>query len=65
MIFGEAVKFDQLSGDVVQHLDLGRRPHEVQRGAAGENLDVASVGWKLRDDAVGQASFAADPGDDG
>ena len=65
VILDDAVQVDQLAVDVVQHLDLGRRPHEVQRGAAGEDLDVASVRRKLRDDTVGQASFAADPGDDG
>ena len=61
----DSIQVDQLAVDVVQHLHLRWRPHEVQRGTAGENLDVASVRWKLRDDAVGQASFAADPGDDG
>lgn len=61
----DAIQVYQLAVDVVEHFHLGRRPHEVQRGAASEDLDVASMRWKLRDDAVGQASFAADPGDDG
>ena len=63
--FHDSIQVGQLTVHVAQHLGLGRRRHEVQRGAASENLDVASVRWKLGDNAVGQASFAADPGNYG
>ncbi len=66
MVLHDAVQRDQVAVDVVK--DFNRRclgPHEVQRGTAGKDFDVAFVGWEERDEAVGQAAFAAHPRDDG
>ena len=39
--------------------------HEVERGTAGKDFNVAFVWRKKRNEAVGQAAFAAHPRDDG
>ena len=59
------VKVDQLAIDVVDHFHLRWRPHEVQSGPARENLDVALMRRKARNDVISKATLAADPGNDG
>ena len=66
VVLHNAVQRDQVAVDVVE--DFNRRglgPHEVQRGSAGKDFDVAFVRRKKRDEAIGQAAFAAHPRDDG
>lgn len=61
-----AVQVHQLAVDVVDDLDVRRRrPQEVQRRAAAENLDVALMGWEQRNQTINEATLAADPGNDG
>lgn len=66
VVLHDAVKRDQVAVDVVEDFD-GRwlRLHEVQRGTAGKDFDVAFVRRKKRNEAIGQAAFAAHPRDDG
>lgn len=66
MVLHDAVQRHQVAVDVVE--DFNRRglgTLEVERCAAGKDLDIAFVGWEERDKAVGQAAFAAHPRDDG
>lgn len=66
VVLHDAVKRHQVAVDVVQDLHgrwLGL--HEVERGTAGKDFDVAFVRRKKRKKAVGQAAFAAHPRDDG
>lgn len=66
VVLHNAVQRHQVTVDVFE--DFNRRglgSHEVERGAAGKDFDVAFVGWEVRDKAVGQAAFAAHPRDDG
>lgn len=65
VVLHDAVKRYQVAVDVVEDFDrrwLGL--HEVQRGAAGKDFDIAFVWRKKRKEAVGQAAFAAHPRDD-
>lgn len=64
VVLNDAVEVDQLAVDVVEHLDVGGRPLEEQRGAAGENLDVAFMPRKSRNDVRGETPLAAHPGND-
>lgn len=66
VVLHDAVQRDQVAVDVVEDFN-GRRlgSHEVERGTAGKDFDVAFVRRKKRDEAVGQAAFAAHPRDDG
>jgi len=62
----DAVKRHEVAVDVVEDSDRGcLGTHEVQRGAAGKDFDIAFVWRKKRNEAVGQAAFAAHPRDDG
>lgn len=66
VVLHDAVQRDQVAVDVVEDFNrccLG--PHEVQRGAAVKDFDVAFVGWNERNETVGEAAFAAHPRDDG
>lgn len=66
VVLHDAVKRDQVAVDVVEDFDrrwLGL--HEVERGTAGKDFDVAFVWRKKRNEAVGQAAFAAHPRNDG
>ncbi|CAI8789163.1 hypothetical protein EMIT0P171_190078 [Pseudomonas sp. IT-P171] len=66
VVLHDAVKRDQVAVDVVEDFDrrwLGL--HEVERGTAGKDFNVAFVWWKKRDEAISQATFAAHPRDDG
>ncbi|MNR48183.1 hypothetical protein D3C85_1673900 [compost metagenome] len=66
MVLHHAVQRHQVAVDVVEHFNrrsLGS--HKVQRGAASKDFDVAFVGWKQRNEAIGQTAFAAHPRDDG
>ena len=66
MVLHHTVQSHQVSVDVVKHFDPGRlRAQEVERPAAGEDFDIAFVGWEQGDKAVGQAAFAAHPRNDG
>lgn len=65
VVLHHPVQGDQVAVEVIEDLhwrSLGT--HEVQRGTAGEDLDIAFMRGKERDQAVGQAAFAAHPGDD-
>lgn len=65
VVLHDAVKRHQVAVDVVE--DFNRRglgTHEVERGAAGKDFNVAFVRWEEWDKAVGQAAFAAHPRDD-
>lgn len=65
VVLHNAVKGDQVTIEIVQHLHrswLGT--HEVQRGSAGKDFDIAFMRGEERDQAVGQAAFATHPGDD-
>lgn len=65
MVLHDAVQRDQVAVDVVEDFDRRRlRLHEVERGTAGKDFDVAFVRWEQRNEAVGQAAFAAHPRDD-
>lgn len=60
-----AVESDQVTVEIVQHLNgRGLGTHEVQRGTAGEDFDIAFMRGKEGDQAVGQAAFATHPGND-
>ena len=62
VVLDDTVERHQVAVEVVEHLDRrGLRPHEEERCAAGESLDVALMGRKERDELVGQAAFAAHP----
>lgn len=64
VVLHDAVKRDQVAVDVVQDFDrrwLGL--HEVERGTAGKDFDVAFMWRKKRNKAVGQAAFATHPWD--
>lgn len=66
VVLHDAVKRDQVAVDVIEDFDrrwLGL--HEVERGTAGKDFDIAFVWRKKRNEAVGQAAFAAHPRDDG
>lgn len=66
VVLHHAVERHQVAIDIVE--DFNRRglgTHEVERGAAGKDFNVAFVGWEERDKAVGQAAFAAHPRDNG
>jgi len=66
VVLHDAVQRDQVAVDVVEDFNgrcLGS--HEVERGTAGKDFDVAFVRRKKRDEAVGQAALAAHPRDDG
>lgn len=39
VVFHDAIEIGQLAVDIVEHLDISRRAHEIQRGATGEHLD--------------------------
>lgn len=65
MVLHHPIQVDQFPVDVVDHLDLGRRPKEVQRRPAREHLDVALVRRKTGDQDVCQTTLAAEPGNDG
>ncbi|MNI85770.1 hypothetical protein D3C73_1427920 [compost metagenome] len=66
VVLHDAVQRHQVAVDVVEDFHRCRLgPHEVQRGAAGKDFDVAFVRWKQRNKAIGQAAFAAHPRDDG
>ena len=66
VVLHHAVQRYQVAVDVVEDFNLrGLGTHKVERGAAGENFDVAFVGWEERDKTVGQTAFAAHPRDDG
>lgn len=65
VVLYNAVEGNQVTVEIVQHLHRGGlRTHEVQRGSAGEDFDIAFMRGKERDQAVGQAAFATHPGDD-
>ncbi|MNN75615.1 hypothetical protein D3C81_1919310 [compost metagenome] len=66
VILHHTIQRHQVTVDVVE--DFNRRglgSHKVQRGAAGKDFDVAFVGRKQRNKAIGQTAFAAHPRDDG
>ncbi|MNL79820.1 hypothetical protein D3C87_2065080 [compost metagenome] len=66
MVLHHAVQRHQVAVDVVEDFNgRGLGPHEVERGTAGKDFDVAFVGWEKRNEAIGQAAFAAHPRDDG
>lgn len=66
VVLHHAIQRHQVAVDVVEDFNRrGLRTHEVERGAAGKDFNVAFVGWEERDKAVGQAAFAAHPRDDG
>ncbi|MNP05319.1 hypothetical protein D3C76_972660 [compost metagenome] len=66
VVLHDAVQRHQVAIDVVEHFDRGGLgSHEVQRGPAGKDFDVAFVRRKQRNEAIGQAAFAAHPGNDG
>ena len=66
VVLHDAIQRHQVAVDVVEDFNrCGLGAHEVERGAAGKDFDVAFVGWEERDKAVGQAAFAAHPRDDG
>jgi len=65
VVLHDAVQGHQVAVDVVEDFNRrGLRTHEVERGAAGKDFDVAFVGWEERDEAIGQAALAAHPRDD-
>jgi len=66
VVLHDAIQRDQVAVDVVEDFNgRGLGAHEVQRGTAGKDFNVAFVWRKKRDEAVGQAAFAAHPRDDG
>lgn len=66
VVLRHAVQRHQVAVDVVEDCDrCCLRPHEVERGTAGKDFNVAFVRWEQRNEAVGQAVFAAHPRDDG
>lgn len=65
VVLHHPVERHQVAVEVVEHLHQGRlRTHEVQRGTACEDFDIAFMRGKERDQAIGQAALAAHPGDD-
>lgn len=65
VVLDNAVEGDQVTVEIVQHLHRGGLgTHEVQRGTACEDFDIAFMRGKEGDQAVGQAAFATHPGDD-
>ncbi len=66
VVLHNAVQRHQLAVDVVEDFNWrGLGTHEVERGTAGKDFDLAFVRREERDKAVGQAAFAAHPRDDG
>ncbi|MNT60265.1 hypothetical protein D3C72_1978350 [compost metagenome] len=66
VVLHDAIQRHQVAIDVVEDLNgRGLGSHEVQRGTAGKDFDVAFVRRKKRNEAVGQAAFAAHPRNDG
>ncbi|KGX69276.1 hypothetical protein Y026_4505 [Burkholderia pseudomallei TSV28] len=65
MVLNDAIQVHQFAVDIVDHLDLGWRSHEVKRRPAREHFDVTVVLRKARDDVVSESTLAADPRDDG
>ena len=64
VVLHHAVQSHQIAVDVIENLNRrGLGPHEVKRGTAGKNLDVAFMGWKQRNKTICQATFAAHPRD--
>ncbi|MNR52907.1 hypothetical protein D3C85_1728290 [compost metagenome] len=64
VVLHHSVQRHQVAVDVVEDFHrCGLGSHEVQRGAAGKDFDVAFVGREERDEMVGQAAFAAHPRD--
>lgn len=54
VVLHHAIQRHQVTVDVVEDFDrcsLG--PHKIQRGTAGKDFDVAFVGWKQRNEAIG------------
>lgn len=65
VVLDNAVEGDQVTVEIVQHLHRGGLgTHEVQRGTACEDFDIAFMRGKEGDQAVGQAAFATHPGND-
>jgi hypothetical protein len=66
VVLHDAVERHQVAVDVVEDFNrLGLGPHEVESGTAGKDFDVAFVWRKQRNEAIGQAAFAAHPRNDG
>jgi hypothetical protein len=66
MVLHDAVQRDQVAVDVIEDFNgRGLKSHEIERGTAGKDFDVAFVWREERDEAAGQAAFAAHPRDDG
>ena len=66
MVLHNAVQVHQLAIDVVEDFCRRRlRPHEEQRSTASEDLNVAFMRRKKRDETISEATFAAHPGNDG
>ena len=66
VVLDDAIQSHQVAVDVVEDFNLsGLRPHEVKRGTASEDLDLAFVRRKKRNEAIGEAEFATHPRDDG
>lgn len=57
MVLNNAIQIHQFAVDIVDHLDLSRRSHEVKRGPARENLDVTVVLRKARDDVLHESTL--------
>ena len=64
VMFDHTVQVDQLTIDVVEHLDVRLLFYEVQCGSAAEWLHVAFVLGEQWQDMFSQASLAADPRND-
>lgn len=65
VVLHHPVECHQVAIEIVQHLHrCGLGTHEEQGGATSKNFDVAFMRGKEWDQAVGQAAFAAHPGDD-
>lgn len=66
VVLYDAVEAHEIAFDVVEDFNrCGLGEEEEQGSAAGEDFDVALVGWEQRDEAVGQAAFSAHPRDNG
>jgi hypothetical protein len=64
MVFNDPIQIDQIAIDVIEHLDIGWRFHEVKRGTAREWFGVALMLREQRKNPLCKAAFTADPGDD-
>jgi hypothetical protein len=60
-----AIQVHQFAVNIIDDLDLRRRPHKVQGGPAREDLNVTFMFRKTRDDVVRETALAADPWNDG